>query len=108
MRRRLREMERRMEYLHLMMEKLEVVHSGMQDNDEVHFGARMCLLENNTEKKWYRIVGIDESDPAEGRISWISPLARGILSKRVGDVIQLELPAGGKTYRIIDIQYPSE
>lgn len=107
MRRSLREMERRMEYLHLMMEKLEVVDPGKQDPDEVHFGARICVLENNTEKKWYHIVGIDESDPVEGRISWISPLARSLLSKRVGDAIQLHLPAGERTYRIIEIVYPS-
>ena len=107
MRRRLREMERRIEYLNIMLEKLEVVDPGMQDADEIHFGARVCVLENTLKKKWYRIVGIDESNPAEGRISWISPLARSLLSKRVGDTLQLDLPGGGKTYRIIGIEYPS-
>lgn len=107
MRRSLREMERRMEYLRLMMEKLEVVDPVMQNPDEVRFGASICVLENNSEKKWYHIVGIDESDPARGRISWISPLARSLLSKKVGDVVQLHLPAGERTYRIIEIAYPS-
>jgi transcription elongation factor GreB len=116
MRRSLREMERRIEYLQIMLEKLEVVNSGNQDSGnqdsgnqdslEVHFGARVCLRERNAEKKWYRIVGIDESSPAEGRISWISPLARSLLSKRVGDVVRLDLPAGGKTYRVVAIEYP--
>jgi transcription elongation factor GreB len=106
MRRRLRELERRIEYLKTMMEKLEVVHPGMQDPQEVHFGARVCLLENGSRKIWYHIVGIDESDPAVGRISWISPLARSLLSKKPGDTVTLQLPAGEKSYSILDIEYP--
>lgn len=107
MRRRLREMERRIEYLDVMLNKLEVVDPGMQEPDQVRFGARVCVLENNREEKWYQIVGIDESDPSDGRISWISPLARALLSKKAGETIRLDLPGGEKTYRIIKIEYPS-
>lgn len=103
-RHRLREMERRIEYLTLMFNKLEVVELHNQNPEQVLFGAKVTVAVSG-ERKCYRIVGIDESDPQSGRISWISPLARALLSKKVGETTRLELPGGTRTYKIKKIEY---
>jgi transcription elongation factor GreB len=103
-RRRLREIERRIEYLTLMFNKLEVVDPNKQNPDQVLFGAKVTV-EVCGEQQCYRIVGIDESDPSSGRISWISPLARALLSKKLGETAQLDLPGGTRTYNIKKIEY---
>jgi transcription elongation factor GreB len=53
----------------------------------------------------YRIVGVDEADPAVGAISWISPLARALLKAREGDVVKFLSPAGPREMEIIEISY---
>jgi transcription elongation factor GreB len=105
-RRRLREMERRIEYLTGMIDRIEVVDPAQNDADRVHFGAKVTVLENDRDTRSYTIVGIDESDPSSSRISWISPLARALLSRKIGDTPRVELPGGEKTIKILDITYP--
>jgi transcription elongation factor GreB len=102
-RRKLREIERRIEYLQNMIGRLEVVYPSAQDTGQVVFGSRVTVNEGDGEEKVYTIVGVDESDPAAGRISWISPLARALLSKRVGDTVRLNLPGGNKTISVTGI-----
>jgi transcription elongation factor GreB len=51
------------------------------------------------------IVGIDEVDPARGRVSWISPIARALLKAREGDVVQLKTPAGVESLEILEVRY---
>jgi transcription elongation factor GreB len=51
------------------------------------------------------IVGIDEVDPTNGRVSWISPIARALLKAREGDVVQLKTPAGVETLEILVVSY---
>jgi len=104
-RRLLREMERRIEYLTTMVERIEVVYPHQQNTDQVLFGARVTVLENARKKRSYTIVGIDESNPSEGRISWISPIARSLLSKGLGDTVRLNLPGGKKILKILGIEY---
>jgi transcription elongation GreA/GreB family factor len=55
---------------------------------EVHFGATVTLEREDGCKQTWRIVGEDEADPAKGTISHVSPLARALYGKRVGDVLQ--------------------
>ena len=77
-----------------------------QGLDKVFFGAWVTLysLKNETEHV-YRIVGKDELEPSIGYISWVSPLARALLGKQVGDIIKVEVPAGEEQYEIIEVQY---
>ena len=53
----------------------------------------------------YRIVGVDEADPERGWISWVSPIARALLSAQTGDRVRLTLPAGEKELEIVDVTY---
>jgi transcription elongation factor GreB len=104
-RRRLREIDRRIEYLTTMLARIEVIDPLLQQADRVLFGATVTVEEQASQSKIYRIVGIDESDPSAGRISWISPVAKALLGRREGDPVVLKLPYGEKRLRIIKIEY---
>jgi transcription elongation factor GreA len=74
--------------------------------DRVTF-ASTVLLEDETGKEIrYQIVGSDESDPARGRISVMSPLARTLIGKNVGDRVTAKLPGGQKTFDIVKANFP--
>lgn len=55
------------------------------DNEEVRFGSRVTFERADGRRQTYRIVGEDEADPAKGTLSYVSPLARALLGKSVGD-----------------------
>ena len=63
------------------------------------------MADEEGNEKTYHIVGVDESDPAKGKISWISPIAKALISARVGDVVTLELPGGNAELEILQIEY---
>ncbi len=69
------------------------------DASEVRFGATVTI-DRGGRRQTYRIVGEDEADPARGTISYVSPLARALMGKRVGDVV----PAGNAEAEILDIR----
>lgn len=73
---------------------------------KVVFGATVCLLDedNGTEAR-YQIVGQDEADIKEGRVSVTSPIARAIIGKEEGDSIDVQTPSGTKTYEIVEVAY---
>jgi transcription elongation factor GreA len=75
-------------------------------SDKVVFGSTVLLNEEDSEEeKRYRIVGEDEADIKEGKISFGSPIARALIGKFVGDVVDVQTPGGLKTYEIVDVQY---
>jgi len=51
------------------------------------------------------IVGADEVDPARGRVSWHSPVAKALLKARTGDVVRLQTPGGAEQLEILDVRY---
>lgn len=105
--RRLRQIDSRLRFLMQRMDLAVIVDPANQLGlEKVFFGAWVTLfsLKNNTEHT-YRIVGKDELEPSLGYISWISPLARALLGKQVGDVVKVTTPAGEEEYEIIDVQY---
>jgi transcription elongation factor GreA len=74
--------------------------------DRVTFGSTV-LLEDEAGKEYrYQIVGSDESNPAKGRISILSPLARALIGKTVGDTAAAQLPGGKKTFDILKANFP--
>jgi transcription elongation factor GreB len=91
---RLREVDRRIEYLSRMTAVMEVVAPSAGDPDRVVFGTTVTVREAGGSEKTYRIVGVDEADPARGWVSWISPLARALVGKRKGEVALVKLPEG--------------
>ncbi len=104
---RLREIDRRMRFLTKRLEMAEVVDPATQPNrDQVFFGATVEYSDKAGETFKVTIVGVDEADPLQGKISWISPVARALLKAREGDTITLRTPAGLDELDILEITYP--
>lgn len=103
---RLREIDRRVRYLTKRLETAEVVDPRQQQGlEQVFFGATVTYaLEDDTEHT-VKLVGIDEANLAEGKISWVSPVAKALLKSRVGDTVELRSPAGVKTLEVIAVSY---
>lgn len=75
------------------------------NQEKVAFGATVTVRHGNGEEESYRIVGIEEAHPESGAISWVSPLARALMSKRVGEKAQFRSPAGDEELEILMIGY---
>ena len=69
------------------------------------FGATVAVRDEGGNDRTYQICGVDEAVPAEGKISWISPIARALRSRRVGDEVTLRLPLGEVLLEILEIEY---
>jgi transcription elongation factor GreB len=104
-RKRLEALDRRIVFLKDRISGMVVVDPRTQEQDSVHFGATVTVADAEGNEKSYQLVGVDESDPASGKISWISPIAKALISARVGDVVTLELPAGDVELEILQIEY---
>ena len=107
---RLREIDRRIRFLMKRLETAVLVDPAAQENTEqVFFGATVTVCDVSGgaigAERSYQIVGVDEADAGEGRISWISPLARALLKGREGDVVRLHSPAGLREIEIVGIRY---
>jgi len=59
------------------------------DQSKVHFGSTVTIVRNDGRRQTFRIVGEDEADPAHGTLSHVSPLARALFGKQVGDTIEV-------------------
>ncbi len=103
--RRLREIDRRIRYLMKRLEIAEVVYPRGEDEDRIFFGAPVTYVDGKGEERAVCIVGIDEVDPARGRVSWVSPVARALLRARQGDVVTLRTPAGPEDLEILSVRY---
>lgn len=100
----LRHIDRRISYLQSRFRILKVVDQPPADKDRVFFAAHV-EVHDGTACRTYRLVGPDEVDLARGHISIDAPLARALLKRRVGDVIQVYLPAGESEMQILSIRY---
>jgi transcription elongation factor GreB len=104
-RKKLEALERRVQFYRDRVANMTIVDPGSQDKDSVHFGATVTVADEEGNEKSYHIVGVDESDPSKGKISWISPIAKALISARVGDVVTLELPDGSAELEVLQIEY---
>jgi transcription elongation factor GreB len=105
---RLREIDRRIRFLTKRLDIAEVVNpSAHYGSDQVFFGATVSYENQVGEETTVTIVGIDEIDPLNGKISWISPVARALIKASVGDVVTLYTPKGTESIEILEVTYPS-
>jgi transcription elongation factor GreB len=103
---RLREIDRRIRFLTRRLDRAEVVDPMQQaGNDQVFFGATVNYLQSDGVERTVTIVGVDEVDPLNGRISWISPVARALIKAREGDTVALMTPAGRLGLEILEVRY---
>jgi transcription elongation factor GreB len=101
---RLREVDRRIQYLSRMTAIMEIVAPGARSPDRVVFGTTIAVKEAQ-EERTYRIVGVDESDPGRSWVSWISPIGRALIGKRPGDTVKVSLPTEEKLLTVVSIGY---
>jgi transcription elongation factor GreA len=73
--------------------------------DRVTFGSSVRLEDDTGKELRYWIVGSDEAEPTRGRISILSPLARTLIGKRVGDTVKAQLPGGQRTFDILEANF---
>jgi len=107
-RRRLREIDRRINFLAHRMKEAKVTDPARQpDKSHAWFGATVTLADEDDNERVVTLVGEDEADASAGRISFHSPLARALRGAAVGDVRRVRLPAGEKDYEVMAIAYPS-
>ena len=104
---RLREIDRRVRFLIRHLENAVVVDNAGRDTDQVFFGARVTVRGRDGNERALCIVGADEVDPARGRVSWVSPVAKALLKARAGDTVRLATPGGAEALEILDVQYPT-
>lgn len=105
--RRLRQIDSRCRHLMKRMDLAVIVDSKEQQHlEKVFFGAWVTIfnLEDDSEQT-YRIVGKDEIDPSKGYISWISPLAKAVRGKAVGDIVRAVTPKGDEEFEVVGIRY---
>lgn len=105
--RRLRQIDSRCRHLMRRMDLAEIVDSSLQQHlEKVFFGAYVTLFNLADDSECtYRVVGKDEIEPTKGYISWVSPLAKAMLGKAIGDMIKAQTPKGEATFEVIEIRY---
>jgi len=103
---RLREIDRRIHFLSKRLESAVVVDPTAQQHcTQVFFAATVMVCDAEGNEARYQIVGIDEANASEGRISWISPLARALHKACEGDIGRFESPGGVRELEIIEVRY---
>lgn len=102
---RLREIDSRLQFLSKRIDIAEVIDPTLLNHDYVSIGATVEVEDDDGNQKIYMIVGADETDPDAGKISWVSPIAKGMFKARVGDYISYKSPSGERGLEIIKIEY---
>lgn len=102
---RLREIDRRVRFLTKRLEQLTVVYPSPQQEGKVFFGAWVKLEDEEGEVFTYQIVGPDEFNLRENKISVDSPMARALIGKQIDDDVTVVTPNGNKHYFISHIYY---
>jgi transcription elongation factor GreB len=105
--RRLRQIDGRCKHLMKRMDLAEIVDASRQQHlEKIYFGAWVTLYNLSDESETtYRIVGKDEIEPNKGYISWVSPLAKAMLGKGLGDVVKVFTPKNEAQFEVVDIRY---
>jgi transcription elongation factor GreB len=103
--RRLREIDSRVRFLNKRLDEVEVVQRTPDDTDKIFFGAWVTLENQTGEEHQWRIVGPDEFDLNDGKLSMDSPMARALMGQRLDDEVRVQSPAGEQVFHVSDIRY---
>lgn len=88
------------------LRRIEIVDTSKLSGNQVKFGAIVTILDENTNEEYtYKIVGGDESDISKGLLSIISPLAKALVGKHIGEITEVNTPMGRKEYLIQKIKF---
>ncbi|WP_323738884.1 transcription elongation factor GreA [Candidatus Trichorickettsia mobilis] len=88
------------------MARAEIIDITKLSGDTIKFGATIQLIDDETEEEvLYHIVGEYEADITKKMISIASPIARALIGKAVGDIVEVTTPKGAKSYEVVAVQY---
>jgi transcription elongation factor GreA len=86
--------------------RAQIIDISKLSGKQVKFGATVQLVdEDSGDKAKYKIVGEDEADVKAGKVSITSPIARAMIGKEEGDVVEVMAPGGAKSYEIVKVKY---
>lgn len=97
--------ERDLRYFRTRLESAIAVEVSSEPALEVRFGATVRTKDKTGTVTSFGIVGEDEADVADGKISWVSPLAKALMGSAVGDIVAWDRPAGPTTIEVMAIDY---
>ncbi len=98
--------EGRVSELEDMLSRAEIIDVSKLSGDSVKFGATVELADEDTdEESKYQIVGDQEADVKEGKISISSPIARALIGKSEGDSVEVAAPGGSRSYEILSVKF---
>ena len=99
--------EARIKDIEIKLSNAQVIDlSQIVPSDKVIFGTTVLIKDfSDSSQLTYKIVGVDEADIKEGKISVISPVAKSLVGKFEGDTVKVETPSGIKEYEIINVKY---
>jgi len=98
--------EGRVSELEDLLSRAEVIDVAKLTGDSVKFGATVELADEDTdEESKYQIVGDQEADVKEGKISISSPIARALIGKSEGDSVEVAAPGGARSYEILSVKF---
>ena len=99
-------LEGRVAELEAKIARAEVIDVSTLSGKVIKFGAKVTLADEDTdEEATYQIVGAEEADIDQGRLSVTSPLARALIGKQTGDSVEVTTPGGSKAYEITRVRY---
>jgi transcription elongation GreA/GreB family factor len=104
-RRRVQEAKARVRLLEQHIARFEIVEPSAADPERVRFGARVTVMDAEGDERTWLICGVDEAEPENGAVSWVSPVAKALLGREVGDEVTLRLPRGEQRLEIVEIDY---
>jgi transcription elongation factor GreB len=104
-RKRLREIDKRINFLKSRLERAKIIDPKLQRSEKIDFGATVVVEDEAGHHKTWSIIGEDEADPSNGKISWKSPLGRALLNKIKDEYIEFETPKGLVELKVISYQF---
>ncbi|GEQ97195.1 transcription elongation factor GreA [Iodidimonas gelatinilytica] len=87
------------------LSRAEVIDPTTLKGDKVMFGATVTLLDEDDKSTTYQIVGVEEADVKQGRISFTSPIGRSMIGRSLGDEVEVITPSGEKYFEIEKIEF---
>jgi len=101
--------EARIAELEDKLARADIIDVSKLSGDTIKFGATVTLIEEDSgEKKVWQIVGEPEADVTKGKISVTSPIARALIGKTQGAIVEVEAPGGDKVYKVRQVEWQED
>jgi transcription elongation factor GreB len=104
-RQQVRLLDERVSHLQQVLYTATIVPVPVESDGRVRFGATVTVRRRGGEEDSYRIVGVDETDVEQNRVSWLSPIAKALINARVGERVRFRFPSGEEELEVTEITY---